>query len=152
MDASNVHVVDWSGYVDSVTSDGPTIIASRIGVSGPTVSRWWGTTLRPRPEHVAEFARKYGRPVLEAFLAAGFLTPKEADQQPSARPSLATLSDEELLEEVRARMKGERAWHGKPRPEDELGIRVARGATPLGDASSHPPQAPDPQSPQADQE
>lgn len=107
VDASTVGHVNWSGYVESVTKDGPTAIASRIGVSAPSVSRWWGTTNRPRPEQAAEFARQYNRPVLEAFIAAGFLTPEEASQQPSAPPSLAPLSDDELLAEVRARMKGE---------------------------------------------
>ena len=44
--------------------------------------------------------------MLEAFIAAGFLTPEEAGEQPSAPPSLASLDDDQLLREVRARMKG----------------------------------------------
>ncbi len=106
MNASTVRGVNWSGYVESVTKDGPTAIAARISVSPPSVGRWWGTTQRPRPEHAAAFARAYSRPVLEAFIAAGFLSPEEAGERPSAPPSLASLSNDELLDAVRARMNG----------------------------------------------
>lgn len=56
-------------------------------------------------ENVAAFARGYGRPVLEAFVAAGFLTDQEAKQRPEAAPSLRVLSDQELVDEVLRRMR-----------------------------------------------
>ena len=43
--------------------------------------------------------------MLEAFVAAGFLTPEEAGEQPSAAPSLFGLTDDELLTEVARRMR-----------------------------------------------
>ena len=117
MNASSVGHMTWSNYVESVTADGPTAIAKRIDVTAPSVSRWWGTTQRPRPEQAAAFARAYGRPVLEAFVAAGFLTPREAAERPSAPPSLAALDDDALLVEVRRRMRG--GHHEGQLPEDQ---------------------------------
>jgi len=57
------------------------------------------------PVQAALFARAYRRPVLEAFVAAGFLTPEEADQQPSEPPTLAIVDDDALLAEIRIRMR-----------------------------------------------
>ena len=95
----------WWEYVSKTApTDTNDAIARAAGVTAPTVSRW--RTFTPRPEAVSAFARAYGRPVLEAFIAAGFLTPEEAGETPSAPPSLASLDDDELLAEVRRRMQG----------------------------------------------
>jgi len=60
----------------------------------------------PDPVPVAAFARAYHRPVLEAFIAAGFLTAQEAGEQPTALPlsPVKSLTDDELLDEVRRRL------------------------------------------------
>lgn len=95
----------WWEYVTRVAQgDTHDVIARSAGVTAPSVSRW--RTFTPKPENVAAFARAYNRPVLEAFIAAGFLTADEAAQRPTAPPSLATLDDDELLEEIRRRMRG----------------------------------------------
>lgn len=96
----------WWDYVMSVTG-GATheVVARAAGVTPPSVTRW--KTYTPKPETVSTFAKAYERPVLEAFVAAGFLTPAEAGERPTERPSLATWSDDELLDEVRKRLKGE---------------------------------------------
>lgn len=100
----------WWGYVKSVAPhDTNATIAKRVGVSAPSVSRWQGKNSAD-PATAAAFARAYGRPVLEAFVAAGFLTADEAGEQPAAPPSLATLSDDDLIEEVRRRMRGGARW------------------------------------------
>ena len=72
---------------------------------GPSVSRWFSQGSLPDPATAARLARSYDRPVLEAFVAAGFLTPEEAGERPSAPPSLVSLTDDELIEEVGRRMK-----------------------------------------------
>jgi transcriptional regulator with XRE-family HTH domain len=57
-------------------------VANRSGVNQTTVTRWLNGS-RPRdPAKVAAFARAYPghTTVLEAFVAAGFLTEKEAQQ------------------------------------------------------------------------
>lgn len=96
----------WWSYVKSVARDDTNAtIAKKVGVSAPSVSRWQGKNSAD-PATAAAFARAYDRPVLEAFIAAGFLTSNEAGEQPTAPLSLASLTADELLDEVRRRMTG----------------------------------------------
>lgn len=145
MDASTVGDVTWRKYVESITDDGPTAIAARIGVTAPSVSRWWGPTSRPRPEQAASFARAYNRPVLEAFIAAGFLTAEEAGEKPSAPPSLTSLDDDELLAEVRRRMQEGRNEGQLPEAEKSrdggvvIDMPIAARTTPGRTASKNRP-------------
>lgn len=99
----SVEGMTWMEYVTRHAGTVQREIATAAGVTPSAVSRWSEST--PKPEVVATFARHFGRPVLEAFIAAGFLTPTEAGEVPSATPSLTSLSDEELLEEVAKRMR-----------------------------------------------
>lgn len=96
----------WWEYVQRTAGDETQAqIAARIGITGPSVGRW-SRGSNPDPDVAARFAREFGRPVLEAFIAANYLTPEEAGEQPSAVPSLTELSHDELLAEVRRRMEG----------------------------------------------
>ncbi|WP_230067770.1 helix-turn-helix transcriptional regulator [Arthrobacter cryoconiti] len=96
--------MNWIKYVTRhAKGETQSAIAKNIGVSGATISRW--QSFAPRPENVTAFARAYNRPVLEAFVAAGFLTPKEAKEHPTGRPDLSTLTSDELVGEVRRRME-----------------------------------------------
>lgn len=96
--------MNWWEYAERVAqTDSPKAIATRTGIEGPNVSKWKSGTV-PRPQIVAQFARGYGRPVLEAFVAAGFLTAGEAKERPAAPPDFTRLSNDELLELVRSRM------------------------------------------------
>lgn len=52
-----------------------------------------------------QFARAIGDKPLAALVAAEFLTPEEARQRPAAAPSFDSLSDDQLVEEIRLRMK-----------------------------------------------
>ena len=93
----------WADYVKSVAgTDTQAVIGQKTGVSAATISRW--SVFAPKPENVASFARAYRRPVLEAFIAAGFLTEEEAKQQPAAKTSSASLSNDELLKELEVRL------------------------------------------------
>ncbi|PWJ22816.1 hypothetical protein ATK17_0014 [Branchiibius hedensis] len=97
--------MSWWEYVEQVAKTSrQRDISDRSGIDAANVSRWKGGHI-PKAEMVAEFARAYGRPVLEAFVAAGFLTPMEAKERPAAAPSLGSLTDEELLDEIRKRMR-----------------------------------------------
>lgn len=96
--------MSWWTYVERIKgSDTQDAVAAAIGVKGSTVSRW--RTGGADPKHVAAFARHYKRPVLEAFVEAGFLTEVEAKQRPAAAPSLDSLSDDELLDAIRERLR-----------------------------------------------
>lgn len=134
---SEVNSVTWLDYV-KLWSGGAsdTEIAKATGVAISTVGRW--DRSEPKPAHVKAFALKYRRPVLEAFLAAGFLSEEQAGENVSS-PDLRTLADEQLLREVQLRMKGARHEAQEPRSEAtgaELGGSRAQGA-PIG-AAAHP--------------
>lgn len=91
----------WYTWLDRIShDDNPTTIARRIKTPPSTVTRWRdGST--PSPTQAAAVARAYGRPVLEAFVAAGFLTEQEARVRPT-KP--ADLTAHELLDELRVRI------------------------------------------------
>lgn len=93
----------WTYVVQTSGTESPKTMAAQTKIDGPNFSKWKAGQV-PKPPMVAQFARSYGRPVLEAFVAAGFLTPQEAKQRPAAAPSLDSLSDDELLAEVRSRL------------------------------------------------
>ena len=123
----------WEYVTRTAAGEEQAAIAKRAGVGQSMVSRWQTST--PRPENVAAFARAYDRPVLEAFVAAGFLTPEEAGERPSAPPSLASLTDDELIEEVGRRMKELRdagTTHQKmpePQGSGEYGLATRLGVS-----------------------
>ena len=95
--------MSWSQYIKQIAPGAQQKeIAAAAGVDGSTVSRW-ASGLAPKPDNVAAFARAYNRPVLEAFVAAGFLTADEAKQRPVGAPDLSKLPVEEMLEEIRRR-------------------------------------------------
>lgn len=95
----------WPAYVRAITDENHAAIGRRIGITGASVGRWFNGS-QPDPATAAAFARAYGRPVLETFVAAGFLSSDEAGQRPSAPPNPARMSDDALLDEVRRRLKG----------------------------------------------
>lgn len=98
--------MSWAAYVKRISNGAQNnVIARAAGVDPATVSRWLTTDSPGHPSNVAAFARGYDRSVLEAFVAAGFLTEVEARQRPTAAPSLAQLTDDQLLDEVRTRMR-----------------------------------------------
>ncbi|WP_225754689.1 helix-turn-helix transcriptional regulator [Actinotalea sp. Marseille-Q4924] len=102
----------WWQYVERVSSGAAQgDIAQAAGVSGPTVSRWRSGKQGVDPGPAARFARAYGRPVLEAFVAAGFLTPEEAKAKVLINDP-QDLTDEELLELLRSRLHGQRSRDG----------------------------------------
>ena len=97
--------MSWWTYVTRISgTESPKVMASRTGIDAPNFSKWKGGQI-PGPQIAATFARAYGRPVLEAFVAADFLTAAEAKERPTAAPSLSSLSEVDLLEEVLKRMK-----------------------------------------------
>jgi hypothetical protein len=97
-------VVSWWEYVLRVAkTDSPKVIATETGIDGPHVSKWKAGQV-PTPRIVKAFAVGYKRPVLEAFVAAGFLTQAEAKVRPEAAPDYSQLTNDELLELVRTRM------------------------------------------------
>lgn len=120
-----------------------TEVARAAKVTGPTVSRWVNGKQGVDPAAAANFARTYGRPVLEAFVAAGFLTADEAKVRPAAAPDFTQLTNDELLELVRARMREEGERHDSaaankppgPGPADQPGTVSQIAARDIGERS-----------------
>lgn len=133
--------MSWWSYVQRVTGDAQQKeIAEHSGVDQSTVSRWKNTGVAGKPERVRDFARAYGRPVLEAYIAAGFLTPEEAKARPTIAPALDELSDEELLEELLRRRAAEHAkqdTHHGSQQDHALAARRGRKERTPADALNH---------------
>lgn len=104
--------MNWWSYIEQHKGDADQAqVATWAGVNASTVSRWKTGKQRASPEAAAAFARARKRPVLEALVAAEFLTEKEAKVRPAGRPDLSQLTNDELLELVRTRMR-EEGEHG----------------------------------------
>lgn len=102
---STIEYMSWWGYVERVTGNATNAdIANKIGVTGPSIGRWKSGS-HPDPGTAATLARAYDRPVLEAFIAAGFLTAEEAQARPTLEYDITRLDDDDLLKEVERRMK-----------------------------------------------
>lgn len=98
-------MTSWGEYVVRVArTDVSTEIASATGIGQSTVYRWLHKGAGPKTPHAAKFALTYGRDVLEAFVAAGFLTEEEARVQPAREPDLTAVPAEDLAAEVSRRL------------------------------------------------
>lgn len=69
----------WFDYVRRHAGAAPQHeIAETLGVSDATVSHWKAGRRPPTPRHCVQVANAYGRSVMEALAAAGFITEEEA--------------------------------------------------------------------------
>jgi hypothetical protein len=101
---------DWSRYVHELTRGEPQdAVGRKAGVNGSTVHRWRNGSRPGRPAEVAALAVAYGGNVLEAFVAAGYLTAEQAGVPPKAAPDWSTVTNEELLEQVAVRLRPDAA-------------------------------------------
>lgn len=101
--------MQWSEYVARIVGrDRQVEVARKTGIDQTTISRWLnpddGRGRRISSQAVAAFARGYGRPVLEAFVVAGFLTEEEAGMTPIAPPELTDVASSELIAELDRRL------------------------------------------------
>lgn len=104
-DAQYGSSMSWWTYVTRTAgTSSPKELDIATGIDAPNFSKWKAGQI-PKAETVAKFARAYGVPVLEAFVAAGFLTAAEAKVRPAPAPDYSQLTNDELLELVRARME-----------------------------------------------
>lgn len=79
-------------------------VAERGGFNKSRMSEWSkGASVTPKLAR--DTALAMNAPVLDAFVAAGYLQPEDTQAQVVERP-LRSLSDDELLNEVLERMKG----------------------------------------------
>ena len=115
----------WWAYVKHVAPTATNkVIGEAAGLTASSVTRW-ASGAAPDPSSAAAFARAFGRPVLEAFIAAGYLTPEEAGERPAKPHALAHYSDDELVDDIRRRL-GERGG------TDALSAKAREKRTPPG--------------------
>lgn len=94
----------WWAYVLRIADNalGKTI-AEKAGVDGSSISRW-KEGITPKAEQVVAFARAYGRPPIEALIAAKYIEPDEVGGAIEILISMEEVSDTALLEELASRL------------------------------------------------
>jgi transcriptional regulator with XRE-family HTH domain len=98
----------WPEYVRRVSrGDNQVAIEARTSIDQGTVSRWLRGKTTPSPAQAAKFAQSYDGNVLEAFVAAGFLTAEEAGIPPAAPQGFAAMidADPDLSPEAKVHIK-----------------------------------------------
>ena len=127
--SANLSAMTWWQYVTSIAGgDTQTQISQKSGVTQSNVSRWRREKQGVDPTSVAAVARAYGRPVLEAFIAAGFLSEDEARAQVTIT-RYEQPDDETLLDLLAARLRRDgEAGEGsgqQPAPMKQAGLGPA---------------------------
>jgi transcriptional regulator with XRE-family HTH domain len=98
----------WPEYVRRLSrGDNQVAIEARTSIDQGTVSRWLRGKTTPSPAQAAKFAQSYDGNVLEAFVAAGFLTAEEAGIPPAAPQGFAAMidADPDLSPEAKVHIK-----------------------------------------------
>lgn len=86
----------WARYVRRISGGaGGSEIEKRTGIRQSNISRWLNDGTTPQPAQAAKFAQSYGANVLEAFVAAGFLSEEEAGIPPRPEVDFYTLVDDD---------------------------------------------------------
>ena len=102
----------WPEYVRGLSrGDNQVAIEARTSIDQGTVSRWLRGKTTPSPAQAAKFAQSYEGNVLEAFVAAGFLTAEEAGIPPAAPQGFAAMidADPDLSPEAKIHIKSQYA-------------------------------------------
>jgi len=98
-------MTEWADYVQRVAgTDITTEIAKKTGINQSSIYRWLHDGAVPSTAHAARFAQSYDRNVLEAFVAADFLTEEEAKLPRDPSPDLTKVPAKELVREVGRRL------------------------------------------------
>lgn len=100
----------WPEYVRRLSrGDNQVAIEATTSIDQGTVSRWLNGKTTPSPAQAAKFAQAYDGNVLEAFVAAGFLTAEEAGRPPAAPQGFAAMvdADPDLSSEAKIHIKNQ---------------------------------------------
>lgn len=97
----------WWAYLQTLMGgENQQDAAKRVGISKSNFTRWKAGS-KADPEFVVKIARAYGTNVLQALVAAEFLTEEEANLTTIAvgGPSLDDATNDELVAEVADRLR-----------------------------------------------
>lgn len=96
----------WWSYLLELA--GPNVklgdIAARIGIDQSHLTRW-KAGYAPGVPFVVKTAEAYGRPAVEALVAAEVITEEQAELRTVRVTDVSEISTDELLEELRRRVK-----------------------------------------------
>lgn len=95
----------WTYFKRIAGTETGRVIAEAAQVSEPQVSRWKTGKNRPDAEALITFARHFGRPPVEAIVAAGYLNADEVGAVVDITRPVGDLANNELLAEVHRRME-----------------------------------------------
>lgn len=97
----------WREYVLRVAGDDRQAdIARRTKIDQATISRWLrDDDHKPSSAKVQSFAAAYGVSVIEAFVVADLMSPEEAGMEKPSTIDLSSVSDDDLLAEVKRRFR-----------------------------------------------
>lgn len=111
IDVCTLRRMRWADYVRQlVGNDNQVVVSQKTGIDQTTISRWLrGDTTPGKPAAVAHIAQVYGGNVLEAFVAAGFLTREQANLPPEPKVDFAALidADPDLSPEAKVHIKNQ---------------------------------------------
>lgn len=102
---ANERLLEW---LDRAIADRETnvkAVASSAGIGDYIITRWRNDGRSPKPEHVRALAHALNKPVLEAFIEAGFLTADDTDRVVEIGRPLTAHDDHALLREIRRRLE-----------------------------------------------
>lgn len=95
----------WARYVRRISGDaGGSEIEKRTGIRQSNISRWLNEGTTPQPAQAAKFAQAYEANVLEAFVAAGFLTDEEAGMPPRPAVDFYMIVDDDTTLSAQAKV------------------------------------------------
>lgn len=101
-------------------------LADLVEVSQTAVSRWLKGTQSVDAAMAIRFARAVGDDPLRALIEAGYLTREEAGAAPPAEPDYSRLTNDELLDLVRARLREDGG--GDDRDAAPIGTETGRAS------------------------
>lgn len=103
----------WADYLTAAMASAGYTRASDLakasGVKHPVISRWMDGTSLPDVASLRRLVKPLGVPLLELMVAAGHLSPQEANMKAAPRkpvpPDVTKLTDDELVAEVHRRLR-----------------------------------------------
>lgn len=104
--ASRSEITSWAEYVQNIIGDDSQAqAAAKAGLNQATVNRWvHGLRHTRSTEAVTKLAHAYQRPVLEAFVQAGLISPSDAKVR-VVLVEVGKLTTDELISELQRRTK-----------------------------------------------
>lgn len=98
--------MSWKEYVDRLAATWTnTKIAQMAGVTLGNVTKWRNGTQSADASTAIKLARNAGDDPLGLLVTLGYLTPAEANSRPAPAPDYSQLSNDELLQLVKSRMR-----------------------------------------------